>query len=255
MRRKVKVEWQHSPFKGTFVPSFARTIPFPIHNLKGQIFVRRSGPEANDAIIATHFVVIVGATAIIIIILQYHRFQGKLRGDHGIDQIGIKDIELVPLYNFGWWIVTIVMCLIVFRPVVPTLYPIVISWFPRSILLVVVVVVTLVWLSGWYINRHFLCQSEFFFQILLGIVRWIIIAVVVSTTTPDSRTPSTSEVASANCVQSCNSTKVYSPATPSSPMKTWDLCAGPFLVRGNLHRNPTNSSIKWPNFHGLLLLT
>ena len=43
-------------------------------------------------------------------------FVSALWGFSFINQVRIEDVELVPLYNFGWRIVHIIMGLIVFVP-------------------------------------------------------------------------------------------------------------------------------------------
>lgn len=45
---------------------------------------------------------------------------GINRGFYFINQIGVEDIEFVSLHNLRWWIVVVIVSLIVFVPLVPS---------------------------------------------------------------------------------------------------------------------------------------
>ena len=50
-----------------------------------------------------------------------------------IDQVWIEYIEFVSLDNFWWRVIMIVVCLIVFVPLISCMHTVKVLWFPRSI--------------------------------------------------------------------------------------------------------------------------
>ena len=81
---KVEVQREDAPFKGRAETSLSGTIPLTVDNLECDILVRWTGMEAKDAEI-----------------IRICRLQKELRSFCGIHQIGVKDVELVSLHDFG----------------------------------------------------------------------------------------------------------------------------------------------------------
>lgn len=52
-----------------------------------------------------------------------------------IDQVRIEDIEFVSLHDFGGWIIMIVMCLVVFVPLITRMHAVEVLWLPRAVLI------------------------------------------------------------------------------------------------------------------------
>jgi len=50
-----------------------------------------------------------------------------------INQIGVKDVELVTLHNLGWRVVEVVVGLVVFVPFKSSMDAIEVAWLPRSV--------------------------------------------------------------------------------------------------------------------------
>ena len=77
-----------------------RVLPLAVDNLEGNILIRWSSMETEDA-----KVLVVRA-----------RLQEVLRRGAFVDQVRVKDIELVALHDLGRWIVKVIMRLVVFVP-------------------------------------------------------------------------------------------------------------------------------------------
>ncbi len=79
---------------------FIRVFPFPIHNLEGDILVRRACNKAEDLKVR----------------LSLARRPGVRWGLCHIDQVGIEDVEFVPLHHLRRRVVEVVVSLIVLVP-------------------------------------------------------------------------------------------------------------------------------------------
>lgn len=99
-------------------PSFIRILPFPINNFESNVLIGRASMEPQNGKI----------------LIIRTRSQVIFRRCVLVDQIWIEDIELVSLYDLGWRVVHVVMCLIVFVPLESRVNPVEIPRFPRSIL-------------------------------------------------------------------------------------------------------------------------
>lgn len=86
--------------------SFIRILPLTIHDLEGNIFIRWSSRELEDS------KVLVIST----------RNKLILRSSRFFNEIGVEYVELVTLYNLGWGIVHVVVSLIVFVPLKPSVH-------------------------------------------------------------------------------------------------------------------------------------
>jgi hypothetical protein len=87
-------------------------LPFSVHNGEGDVFVRSTTMESDS----------VG-------VLSTVGFNKELGGNCLIEQIGIENVEFVALNNFGRWILTVVMCLVVLIPLIALLDRIEETWF------------------------------------------------------------------------------------------------------------------------------
>jgi hypothetical protein len=85
--------------------SFAH-IPFLVYYLETKVRVRSTRLELDD-----HLVNVVG-----------HVFEEELRGLRLVQDVGVEDVELVPLYHLGWRILSVVMGLVVLVPFKPLLH-------------------------------------------------------------------------------------------------------------------------------------
>jgi len=92
-------------------------LPLPVHDLEGDVLVRRAGVEPQDPKV---LVVEAGLEEV-------------LRGRALVDQVGVEDVELVTLDNFGWGVVEVVMGLIVFVPLEARVDPVEEARFPGAV--------------------------------------------------------------------------------------------------------------------------
>ena len=115
---KMKVKLKYLIIELTPETFATRTLPLPVHNFERNILIRgaRFEPQHGE---------------ILIVLTGCHNV---LRCCSNIDKIGVEDIELVPLHNFRGRVVLVVMCLIVFVPLVAGVHTVEETRFTRSIL-------------------------------------------------------------------------------------------------------------------------
>mmetsp|Transcript_199 Transcript_199/g.328 ORF Transcript_199/g.328 Transcript_199/m.328 type:complete len:204 (+) Transcript_199:220-831(+) len=117
MALKINIQRQHPPLKRTPKSPLPTLIPLPIDNLKRHILIRRPSAKPQYAKVVR--------------IRPFQRVQRSLRP---VDQVGIKNIELVALDSLGGRIVVIVMGLVVRVPIVPGLDAVEVPWFAGTVL-------------------------------------------------------------------------------------------------------------------------
>ena len=117
MAREVEIQRKHTALERGSKPSLPRTIPLAIDDLEGNIFIRRSRMKANDA----KFIRVGG-------------LQKILRRLVLVNEIWVKDVELIALHSFRGRVVMIVMRLIVLIPVVARLDAVKVTRLARPIL-------------------------------------------------------------------------------------------------------------------------
>ena len=104
MTRKVEIQRQHPPLKCATESALPALVPLPVDDLERHVLVRRSGAEPQYA-----EVVRVGL------------LEAVLRRGRPVDEIGVEDVELVPLHDLGGGVVVVVVGLVVRVPIVPGL--------------------------------------------------------------------------------------------------------------------------------------
>ena len=97
--------------------SLVSIFPFSVHYFEGNVLVWRPSRDSEDAILS---------------IVHWQQFEGWCGGL--VNQVRIEDVELVSLHNFGRRIVKVVVGLIVFVPLKPSVNSVEISRLPRSVL-------------------------------------------------------------------------------------------------------------------------
>ena len=118
MTRKIEIQRQNPSLKRTPITPLPTPVPLPINNLKRHILIRRPRLKPNDTKL-----------------LPLRRLQHKLWCFSLINKIRIKNIKFVPLNGFGRGIVVVVMCLVVFIPIVSRLNPVEIAGFAGMVFL------------------------------------------------------------------------------------------------------------------------
>ncbi len=108
---------QNSTVKRAFEPMTFTHLPFSVYDLKCNILVRCSCFKSYDQRIF-----------VFIALLQI-----KLRRFSFVEQLWIKNVELIPLDNLRRRIISIIMNLIVLVPLKPLLHTVVVTRFSRHI--------------------------------------------------------------------------------------------------------------------------
>jgi hypothetical protein len=116
---EVKMQLENATIELAFKAISVRIFPGSIHDLEGNVFIRRAcnKPQQNRLFPTLR------------ILLDTVRRRLLF-----INEVGIENIKLVALNNLGWRVVDIVMCLVVFVPVITCIDTIVVAGATGAVL-------------------------------------------------------------------------------------------------------------------------
>ena len=117
MALKVEVEMQDAALVDALETALVRVLPLAVDDFEGQVDVRRAGLEADDAKVA-----------------RFRGLEHVLGRDALVDEVGVKEVELVALDRLGRRVVFVVVRLVVLVPVVPGLDAVEEARLPRLVL-------------------------------------------------------------------------------------------------------------------------
>lgn len=109
--------------------AFSTVVPLLVDNSEGEVLIRGSSREPNETCVL--LACLCGRLTALATVLTLNAV-GRAFGF--VNQIGVKDVELVTLYNLGWRVVVVIVSLVVFVPFVPHLDSVEVPWFARSVL-------------------------------------------------------------------------------------------------------------------------
>lgn len=95
-----------------------RVLPLSINDFEGYVLVGRSSSEAQN-----------GEVTVVLTRRDRVLWRRTL-----VDQIRIKDVELVALNDFGWWVVHVVVSLVILVPFETSVNAVEVTRFTRSVL-------------------------------------------------------------------------------------------------------------------------
>ena len=118
---QVEVKLQHPSVEHTAISALPVLVPLSVHDLEGDVFVRRSCGEADDTQVL----------APVRIVLE------PKRGCHGrIHQVWVEDVEPIPLHDTRGWVLRVVVSSVVLGPLVACLDPIEVQRLSNGVLVV-----------------------------------------------------------------------------------------------------------------------
>jgi hypothetical protein len=102
MAFEIEIHMQDASLKCALKPFLVRVFPFLVHYAEGNVFIRRTSMEADQACFSTTTISLDGICWCLCL----------------IHKIWVEDIEFVALHNLWRWIVMVIMSLIVLVPLI-----------------------------------------------------------------------------------------------------------------------------------------